>query len=345
MRLEVGKAFSDDIAIDLGTTNTLVHVLGRGIVIDEPSVVAVRNGGLTREVVAVGQKAQQMAGRTPDRIEALRPMRDGVIADFVATEEMLRQFIKRTKKMLGFRRPRILISVPAGATPVERRAVYETAVSVGARQVYIIEEPVAAAIGAGLAIEEQSASMVVDIGGGTADIAVLATGQVVDARSERCAGHAMDEAIIRYVRRKHRLLIGENNAERIKIEAGSALAHRRGEQVEIHIRGADLRSGRPKSIVLDSENIAEALKKPLDELAEFIQETLEELAPDIASEICNRGIWLTGGGALLDGIEVELQRRLGVPFHLPEDPMHCVVLGSAAVLEDLSGRQHLLIRP
>jgi rod shape-determining protein MreB len=218
----VNSVLSDDIAIDLGTANTLVHVAGKGIVIDEPSVVALRSRGGVREVLAVGHKAKMMLGRTPESIETIRPLRDGVIADFIATEEMLRQFIKRTKSMLGFVRPRILICVPAGATPVERRAVYETALSAGARKAYLIEEPVAAAIGAGLPVDEPTGSMVVDIGGGTTDIAVLSLGGVVQARSLRCAGNAMDEAIIRFVRRNHQLLIGEPNAERIKVEAGSA---------------------------------------------------------------------------------------------------------------------------
>ena len=345
MRLDVGSAFSDDIAIDLGTANTLVHVVGRGIIIDEPSVVAIRNGANGREVLAVGQKAKMMLGRTPENIQTIRPMRDGVIADFVATEEMLRQFIGRTKTMLGFRRPRILISVPAGATPVERRAVYETAVSAGARKVYIIEEPVAAAIGAGLAVEEPEACMVVDIGGGTTDVAVLSLGGVIDARSLRCAGNAMDEAIIRHVRREHQLLIGEANAERIKIEAGSAWAGADGRGSEIHIRGRDLRMGRPKSIVLGSQDIAEALDKPLEELSEFLQRTLEGLPPEVATDICDRGICLTGGGALLDKLDEELERRIGVKFVRPENPLHCVVKGSAMVLAGLPAREHLLIRP
>ncbi|MEO0731047.1 MAG: rod shape-determining protein MreB, partial [Pseudomonadota bacterium] len=232
--------FSDDIAIDLGTSNTLVHVLGKGTVIDEPSVVAIRtrNGG--REVLAVGETAKLMLGRTPESIETIKPLRDGVIADFIATEEMLRQFIKRTKRMLGIRRPRILICVPAGATPVERRAVFETAVSAGARRVYLIEEPVAASIGAGLPVDDPSGLMVLDIGGGTTDIAVLSLGGVVQARSLRCAGNAMDEAIVRYVRRRHQLLIGDANAERIKIEAGTATVEPNGRDAEIHIRGRDL---------------------------------------------------------------------------------------------------------
>ncbi|MEQ1712959.1 MAG: MreB/Mrl family cell shape determining protein, partial [Hyphomicrobium sp.] len=274
MRIGVASAFSDDIAIDLGTANTLVHVADRGIIIDEPSVVAIRSRGAVREVLAVGQKAKQMVGRTPESIETIRPLRDGVIADFVATEEMLRQFIKRAKTMLGFRRPRILICVPAGATPVERRAVYETAVSAGSRKVYLIEEPVAAAIGAGLPVDEPTGSMVIDIGGGTTDIAVLSLGGVVEARSLRLAGNAMDEAIIRYVRRKHQLLIGEANAERIKIEAGSAMTSANGRATEIHIRGRDLRQGRPKSIVLGPHDIAEALEAPIEEMAEFIQRAM-----------------------------------------------------------------------
>ncbi len=345
MRIGVTSAFSDDIAIDLGTANTLVHVMGRGIIIDEPSVVAIRNGGASREVLAVGTKAKLMVGRTPDSIETIRPLRDGVIADFVATEEMLRQFIKRTKTVMGFRRPRILICVPAGATPVERRAVYETAVSAGARRVYIIEEPIAAAIGAGLPVDEPAGSMVVDIGGGTTDIAVLSLGGVIEARSLRIAGNAMDEAIIRYVRRQHQLLIGEANAERIKVEAGSASTAVNGHTSEIHIRGRDLRQGRPKSIILGPQNIAEALDEPIEAMSEFIQRTLEVLPPEVSTDICERGISLTGGGALLYKLDEELEKRVGVKFVVPDNPMHCVVRGSAMVLEDLERREHLLIKP
>jgi rod shape-determining protein MreB and related proteins len=341
----VTTAFSDDIAIDLGTANTLVHVANRGIIIDEPSVVAIRSRGGTREVLAVGQKAKMMLGRTPESIETIRPLRDGVIADFIATEEMLRQFIKRAKTMFGFRRPRILICVPAGATPVERRAVYETAVSAGARRVYLIEEPVAASVGARLPIDEPSGSMVVDIGGGTTDIAVLSLGGVVQARSLRCAGNAMDEAIIRYVRRKHHLLIGEANAERIKIEAGSALVQANGRATEIHIRGRDLRQGRPKSIVLGPQDIAEALEDPIEDIAEFTQRALEDLPPEVSTDICERGIYLTGGGALLDKLDIELERRVGVKFIVPDNPMQCVVKGTAMVMEDLPAREHLLIKP
>ncbi len=345
MLMGVTGVFSDDIAIDLGTANTLVHVVGRGIIIDEPSVVAIRSRNGTREVLAVGQKAKLMVGRTPESIETIRPLRDGVIADFIATEEMLRQFIKRAKSMLGFRRPRILICVPAGATPVERRAVYETAVSAGARRVFLIEEPVAASLGAGLAIDEPAASMVVDIGGGTTDIAVLSLGDVVQARSLRCAGNTMDEAIIRYVRRKHQLVIGQGNAERIKIEAGTALMEPNGRAAEIRIRGRDLRQGRPKTAVLGPHDIAEALEGPIEEIADFVQRSIEDLPPEVSSDICDRGISLSGGGALLDKIDVEFERRVGVKFIIPENPMHCVVKGTALVLQTLHEREHLLIKP
>ncbi|MBX9925788.1 MAG: rod shape-determining protein, partial [Hyphomicrobiaceae bacterium] len=292
----VAGLFSDDIAIDLGTANTLVCVVGRGIIIDEPSVVALKTSRSGRELLAVGMQAKQMLGRTPDGIETVRPLREGVIADFLATEEMLRQFIARAKSRSGFRRPRILISVPAGATPVERRAVYETALSAGARQVLLIEEPVAAAIGAGLPVNEPTGSMVLDIGGGTADLAVLSMGGIVLARSIKVAGNAFDEAIIRYVRREHQLLIGEANAERIKIEAGTASQIPNGRAAEIHIMGRDLKQGRPKTIVLSPQHIAEALADPMERIAEFVQRALEELQPELAHDICERGARITGGG-------------------------------------------------
>jgi rod shape-determining protein MreB len=345
MQLGVTSAFSDDVAIDLGTANTLVHVAGRGIIIDEPSIVAVRAYRGVREILAVGRKAKALVGRSPESLEIVRPMRDGVIADFVATEEMLRQFIKRTKSLLGFRKPRILICVPAGATPVERRAVYDTAVSVGARKVFLIAEPVAASLGAGLPIEEPGGAMVVDIGGGTTDIAVMSGGIIVSARTLRCAGHAMDEAIIRYVRREHQLLIGEANAERIKIEAGTAQASLNGRAAEVHIRGRDLRKGLPKSVVLTPKDVAEALSEPIESIGDFVQRALEELPPDVLSDIARRGIHLTGGGALLDKIDQALTRRVGVKFHVQRNPMHCVIKGSAAVLAGLDEHTHLLMHP
>ncbi|MGH1418118.1 MAG: rod shape-determining protein [Hyphomicrobiaceae bacterium] len=340
----VTSAFSDDIVIDLGTANTLIHVVGRGVILNEPSAVAIQTRGSQREVLAVGERAKMMVGRTPESIDTIRPLRDGVIADFVATEEMLRQFIRRAKSMLGFRRPRILICVPAAATPVERRAVYETAVTAGARRIYLIEEPVAAAIGAGLPIDEPFGSMAVDIGGGTTDIAVLSLGGVVQSRSLRCAGNAMDDAIIRYVRRKHQLLIGEANAEKIKIEAGSALGQVNGRATEIHIRGRDMRQGRPKSIVLGPQDIAEALSSCIEDIAEFIQRSLEDLPPEVATDICDRGIYLTGGGALLENLDKVLEQQVGVVFHVADDPLLSVVRGSSIILEDLTKRKHLLIK-
>ena len=339
------SAFSDDISIDLGTANTLVHVAGRGIIIDEPSVVAVHSYRGGRELLAVGRKAKILASRTPESIEEVHPLRDGFIADFVATEEMLRQFIRRAKTMLGFRRPRILICVPAGATPVERRAVFDTAKSLGARKVYLVAEPVAASLGVGLSIEEGTALMVVDVGGGTTDIAVLSRGAVAAARTLRCAGNAMDEAVIRYVRRKHHLLIGQANAERIKIEAGTAVATLNGRAAEVHIRGRDVRSGLAKVAVLTTKDIAAALSEPVDIMADFIERTLGALPPDVLSEISLRGIYLTGGGALLNKLDAALTRQVGIRVRAMQSPMHCVVKGSAMVLAELAQRAHLLMRP
>ncbi|MGE0768737.1 MAG: rod shape-determining protein [Hyphomicrobiaceae bacterium] len=341
----ISRVLSDDIAIDLGTANTLVYVLGRGVVIDEPSLVAVQNRGGVREILAVGERASTMVGRTPEAVEAIHPLRDGVIADFVATEEMLRQFIRRAKSIYHLRRPRILICVPAGATPVERRAVYETAVSAGARKVYLIEEPVAAAIGAGLAIEEPVAQMVVDIGGGTTDIAVLAMGNVVQARSLRRAGNAFDEAIVRFVRREHQLLIGPASAERIKIGAGTASKAAGGRAAEIRIKGRDLTHGKPKAIVLTPFDIAGAIEACIADIEEFIQRSIEELPADVRADVLKRGILLSGGGALLQGLDRELERRLGIGFKMPEQPTQCVVAGTARVLETLSKQRHLLIEP
>jgi rod shape-determining protein MreB len=363
MHFDVKSAFSDDVAIDLGTTNTLVHVAGRGIILDEPSIVAVRTCRGERQIIAVGRKATALVERAPENLQIERPLREGVIADFIATEVMLRQFIKRTKSLLGFGKPRILISVPAGATPVERRAVYDTARSLGARKVYLIAEPVAASLGAALpvpapggavtveapggamVVEAPGGAMVVDIGGGTTDIAVMLGGIIVSARTLRCAGNAMDEAIIRYVRRKHQLLIGEASAERIKIEAGTALAALNGRAVEVHIRGRDLRKGLAKSVLLTPKDVAEALSGPIETIADFVQRALEELPPDVLSDITQRGIHLTGGGALLDKIDVALTRQVGVKCHVQRNAMHCVIKGAAAVLADLDEHTHLLMQP
>lgn len=341
----IASAFSDDIAIDLGTANTLVHVEGRGIIIDEPSVVAVRPYRGGRELLAVGRKAKMLVRQAPKSIEEIHPLRDGFIADFDATEEMLRQFINRAKTMLGFRRPRILICLPAGATPVERRAVYDTAKSLGARKVYLVAEPVAASLGVGLSLEEGTAVMVVDVGGGTTDIAVLSRGVAISARTLRCAGNAMDEAIIRYVRRKHQLLIGQANAERIKIEAGTAVASLNGRAAEVHIRGRDVRSGLAKMAVLTPKDVATALTEPVDMIADFIERALEDLPPDVLSEITLRGIYLTGGGATLNKLDAALTRQVGIRVRATQSPMHCVVKGSAKVLAELNQHEHLLMRP
>lgn len=339
----ISAVFSDDIAIDLGTANTLVHVAGRGIIIDEPSVVAVRANDMPRHVVAVGEAALTLKARSPDPIDLVRPLRDGVIADFVATEEMLRSFIVRAKSKFGFRRPRILICVPAGSTPVERRAVYETAKAAGARRVYLVEEPVAAAIGAGIEIDDSGATMILDIGGGTSDIAVLSKGQIVHTASLKVAGNAFDEAIRRYVRRAHQLGIGLASAERIKIEAGAAGSRVNGHFAEAHIRGRDVVRHRIKSVVLRPHDVGAALEGPVADMAELVRRALEDLPPEFRADIDKRGVVMTGGGALLNGLDSELTRQLGIPFKVAPNPMQCVVGGTAIILATLGERERLLV--
>lgn len=342
MRKKAG-VFSDDIAIDLGTANTLVHVAGRGIVIDEPSVVAVRAKDMPRHVIAVGDAALMLKERSPDPIELIHPLRDGVIADFVATEEMLRTFITRAKSKFGFRRPRILICVPAAATPVERRAVFETARAAGARRVYLVEEPVAAAIGAGIAIDEEEAVMILDIGGGTSDIAVLSKGTIAHTASLKIAGNAFDEAIKRYVRRAHQLSISLASAERIKIEAGAAGTKANGRTAEAHIKGRDVVRRRVKSVVLRPHDVGIALEGPIANMAELVRRALEDLDDDIRAEIGRNGVVMTGGGALLHGLDTELSRLIGIPFRVAPNPMQCVVGGTAAILATLGEREQLLV--
>jgi rod shape-determining protein MreB len=343
MRKKVGGVFSDDIAIDLGTANTLVHVAGRGIIIDEPSVVAVRAKDTPRHVIATGQQALTLKARSPDPIELIRPLRDGVIADFVATEEMLRAFIARAKSKFGFRRPRILICVPAAATPVERRAVYETARAAGARRVYLVEEPVAAAVGAGVEIDKDDVTMILDIGGGSSDIAVLTRGEIVHTASLKVAGNAFDEAIRRHVRRAHQLSIGLASAERIKIEAGAASTRANGRVAEAHIRGRDVVRKRMKEVVLRPHDVGTALAGPIAEMAELVRRALEDLTPEHRAEIGKAGILMTGGGALLEGLDAELARQVGVPFKLARNPMQCVVSGTATILASLGDREQLLV--
>ncbi len=343
MRNKVGGVFSDDIAIDLGTANTLVHVAGRGIIIDEPSVVAVRARDNPRHVIAVGEAALTLKERSPEPIELVHPLRDGVIADFVATEEMLRTFITRAKSKFGFRRPRILICVPAAATPVERRAVYETARAAGARRVYLVEEPVAAAIGAGIEIDKEDATMILDIGGGTSDIAVLSKGEIIHTASLKIAGNAFDEAIRRYVRRAHQLAISLASAERIKIEAGAAGARANGRVAEAHIKGRDVVRRRMKSIVLRPHDVGAALEGPIANMAELVRRALEDLSDDVRAEIGRRGVMMTGGGALLHGLDTELTRLLGISFEVAPNPMQCVVAGTAVILATLGEREQLLV--
>jgi rod shape-determining protein MreB len=337
-------AMAEDIAIDLGTANTLIFVPGRGVVLEEPSVIAIKGVNGQRSVIAVGTKAKQMIGRTPEGVEAIRPMRDGVISDFVAAEEMVRHFIQRAKRRLGFIRPRVIVCVPASSTPVERRAIYESTLAAGARRVIMIEEPVAAAIGAKLPIAEPAGSMVVDIGGGTTDIAVLASGGIVKALSVRCAGNSMDESIMRYVRRAHSLIIGEANAERMKIEAGTA-SRVNGKAVDVVIRGRDLKNGFPTEVVLRPADIAEALSTPVDTIADAIQRMLEQVPPELAADIADRGVCLTGGGALLHNLDVELSLRTGVEFFLAEAPLHSVINGCGIVLANHQSYESFLIRP
>jgi len=336
---------SSDMAIDLGTANTLVYVPGRGIVLDEPSVVAVTERGGERRVIAVGQEAKGMLGRTPSKIETIQPLRDGVIADFAAAEEMIKLFIRRVSRRRGFTGPRIMICVPASATPVERRAVHEAGLSAGARKVFLIEEPVAAAIGAGLPIAEPRGSMIVDIGGGTTDIAVLSMGSVLYSRSVRAAGNAFDEAIVNYVRFKYNVLIGATIAETIKKESGCAIAKANGERVSIHIKGRDLQRGFPTEIMLEPHDIAEALTLPIQQIVGGIRAALADVPPELTADVCDSGIWLTGGGALLERLDARLTHETGVKYRIAEDPLRCVVRGTGKALEEINDMADLLIKP
>lgn len=343
MRLRPTSRFSDNIAIDLGTTSTLIHVAGRGIIIDEPSVVATSAWGGNRQILAVGAAATKMVARTPQGLHALRPLRNGVISDFVATEVMLREFIRRAKSSMGLRKPRILVCSPPGATPLERRALYDTTLAAGAREVLLVEEPIAAAIGLGLPIAESDASMIVDIGGGTTDAAVMASGSVLWSGSLRCAGHAMDEAIVRHLWRKHHLIIGVASAERIKHET-KELPAASGGLLKLQIRGRDLRDGRLKQIQLEPWEIGEALERPVLDIVEFVMRLLDELPPSVVQQIRDRGIHLTGGGSLVGGLDGEMNRRTGITFHRAESPLHTVVTGAAEIMEKLSLYRHFLIQ-
>ncbi|MEW6501725.1 MAG: rod shape-determining protein [Thermodesulfobacteriota bacterium] len=324
---------SNDLAIDLGTANTLVFVKGKGIVLREPSVVAVRKDARTNKVLAVGKEAKMMLGRTPGNIVAIRPIKDGVIADFEVTEAMLRYFINKVHNRRTLVHPRIIISVPSGITQVEKRAVKESAESAGAREVYLIEEPMAAAIGAGLPITEPTANMVVDIGGGTTEVAVISLAGVVYAASVRVAGDKMDEAILHYIKRKHNLAIGEHTAELIKTTIGDVMPTEPYESMEV--KGRDLVSGVPKTLTITSEEVRQAITEQVDAIIEAVKMALELTPPELAADIVDQGIVLTGGGALLRNLDKRLREETGLPIIIAEDPLSSVVLGSGKALENL----------
>lgn len=334
------NSWGGDMAVDLGTANTLVSVRGRGIVLIEPSVVAVEKD--TKRVLAVGLDAKRMLGRTPSSIVAIRPLKDGVIADFEVTEAMLRYFINKTrvKRFPWQPKPRVVVCVPSGVTEVEKRAVFEATMQAGARQAFLIEEPMAAAIGAGLPIQEPTGSMVVDIGGGTTEVAVISLGGIVTAQSIRIAGDEFDDAVINYVKRAYNVLIGERTAEEIKFEIGSAWPLL--EEVDVEVRGRDLLTGLPRTITMESEEIREALEEPIVAIVSAVKGTLEQTPPELASDLMEYGIVLTGGGALLKGLDDRLRDETGMPVHVSESALTNVVDGSAQALEEIDALKKVL---
>nr|WP_319951758.1 rod shape-determining protein [Caldinitratiruptor microaerophilus] len=334
--MSIFNLFARDMGIDLGTATTLVYVKGRGIVLYEPSVVAIDRD--TKAPMAVGLDAKQMIGRTPGNIIAVRPMKDGVIADFDITQTMLKYFINKAQPRRTPFRPRVVVSVPSGVTGVERRAVQDAALQAGAREAYVIEEPMAAAIGAGLPVEEPTGSMVVDIGGGTTEVAIISLGGLVTSRSIRIAGDEMDESIVQYVKRTYNMLIGERTAEEVKIAIGSAYPTGQDEQMEV--RGRDLVTGLPRTLRITSEEVRKALAEPVAAIIEAIKVTLENTPPELAADIMDRGIVMTGGGSLLKGLDVLVSRETGMPVHVADEPMLCVVKGTGKVLDEM----HILRR-
>ncbi len=333
--------FSNDLAIDLGTANTLVYVKGKGIVLSEPSVVAVRKNDRDRNrVLAVGREAKMMLGRTPGNIVAIRPMKDGVIADFEITEAMLRHFIRKVHNRRSLIRPRIIICVPSGITPVEKRAVRESAESAGAREVYLIEEPMAAAIGAGLPITEPICNMVVDIGGGTSEVAVISLAGIVYSKSVRVGGDKMDEAILQYIKRTYNLLIGERTAEIIKTTIGNAFPL---EPESMDVKGRDLVTGIPKIINVNSDEVRQAIQEQIDQIVAAVKTALEQTPPELAADIVDRGIYLTGGGALLKGLDELLKQETGLPIKIADDPLSTVVLGSGRALDNLNILKEVMV--
>jgi rod shape-determining protein MreB and related proteins len=328
-----------DMAVDLGTANTLVYVRGRGVVLDEPSVVAIDEH--TGKMVAVGAEAKRMIGRTPSHVRAIRPLKDGVISDADTTERMLRYFIHRVHKRSRFARPRIVICVPSGITGVERRAVEDAASHAGARRVYIIEEPMAAAIGAGLPIEEPTGNMVVDIGGGTTEVALISLGGIVTAQSIRVGGDELDQAIIQYVKKEYSLMLGERSAEELKMSIGAAAPL--DDDLTADLRGRDLVSGLPKIIPVHSDEIRKAIEEPVNAIIDAVKATLDKCPPELACDVMDRGIVLTGGGALLKGLDERLRAETGMPIHVAEDPLMSVALGSGRCVEDFDSLQRVLV--
>ena len=333
---------SADMAIDLGTANTLVYVKGRGIVLNEPSVVAIAEVKGKKQVLAVGEEAKQMLGRTPGNIRAIRPLRDGVIADFEVAEEMIKYFIRKVHNRRSFAAPVVVVCVPSGSTAVERRAIQDSAENAGARKVYLIEEPMAAAIGAGLPVTEPTGSMVVDIGGGTTEVAVLSLGGIVYSRSVRVGGDKMDEAIIAYIRRNHNLLVGEGSAARIKEDIGSACPPEDTEGQTMEIKGRDLMNGVPKELIISERQIAESLAEPVGAIIEAVKVALEHTAPELSADIVDKGIVLTGGGALLGNMDFVLRHATGLPVSIADDPLSCVVLGTGRALEEMKRLKDVL---
>ena len=332
--------FSNDLAIDLGTANTLVYARGRGIVVDEPSIVAINK--LTNKVEAIGHEAKEMLGRTPGNIVAIKPMKDGVIADFDVTEEMLKYFIKKAHNRNHLVSPRIIICIPSEVTQVERRAVRESALRAKASEVYLVEEAIAAAVGAGLPITEPSGNMITDIGGGTTDIAVISMAGPVYSRTVRVAGNEMDESIIHFIKRKHNLLIGERSAERAKIQVGSAAPLE--EEVNMEIKGRDLIEGIPKTIVITDKEVREALADSVSTIVNAVRVALERTPPELSADIMDKGIVLTGGGALLKNLDVKIKQETGLPVYLAEEPLSSVVLGSGKMLDDLDLLRRISMR-
>lgn len=333
--------FSNDIAMDLGTATTLVYVRGKGIVLNEPSVVAVDKG--TNRVRAVGDEAKRMLGKTPDYISAVRPMRDGVIADFDITESMIRHFIRKVHNSRRMSRPRMIIGIPSGITEVERRAVRESAERAGAREVYLITEPMAAAIGAGLPVQEPAGNMVVDIGGGTTEVAIISLGGIVVSTSSRTAGDELDNAIVQHIKREYSMYIGERTAEEIKIKIGSAFPLKQEETMEV--KGQDMVAGLPKTLAVTSVEIRNALKEPVSEIISAIRQTLEKTPPELAADIVERGMILTGGGSLLHGLDQLISEETKLPVILAEKPIECVVLGAGRALEELDNLREVLTSP